>query len=258
MDLTDGRQELFAKEACLLSDGILHHKCKDWYEKMFGAHSYTQLKLPELETCINGYEEELTWWQHPNVHTTKSILDEMVRSHSILENKRKFLNSSKKKDDESTEEKRFLFNGIFEASYTILQCARRKILTVPDDGFGKEICGQVDNIAPNAKYKWLPSETKKTKVDLKGDESLVTVAIYRCLTGNPTGIVTRDSDIKRLTRKALERLSYRFSTGETLNEFPLRIYFVAPHDPSVKPVYDSNKVRRTTVSQPTSSAGTSR
>jgi hypothetical protein len=222
----------------------------DWYGRAYNNQRYEQLCADDMVKVIENLRFSLTLWGHPRIHTTTKIVGEAEVYRDLLTDKQDFLlrvrnhrgkksRGTKRHDKNVDEQARMnqdLLSRIVLLQKTVAkQSAKARIqslewpivseLEAYITRLGKALGAKIDYNAAHGAY-W------EKRQDSGADEQLVAVALYLSIFDQmPTAILTRDSDLKRLTALSAYYLSLADASnagiiGRALQTNPVRVYFL--------------------------------
>lgn len=199
----------------------------DWYwDSIYPVHRFSELDIGEIENKIRSIKSFNDFLMHLKVFVTGGVSRETFTIISLLADKIKFLSWRKgltKRDgklrreieEESTEESvlKEIYNSFFE-SYVLTKRFRFEFPHGNNGAYNfleKIVLNVAEHTHAKIDYEevYHPNRRPKKVEDFHTDEQLVATALYLSVVEEKScGILTRDSDIRRILYHTLSYLTY--------------------------------------------------
>ncbi|MDP4012750.1 MAG: hypothetical protein Q8R00_04065 [Candidatus Nanoarchaeia archaeon] len=260
--------EVLNGENFIITDGV--NVQGRWYERaVYPAGSFAKLNQEVLTMLV---EQELpaalNWVSSPKIHFVQRGVDELQRFAGIISHKLSSLNDYEKGSNKSrTKSKRIKINGPERVNGKILmenlnlmynnllKVAKRSIYVPENEELFRTISNLVDVVADNSnaikdysmRHRYQDVSSRKAE-NLHADEQIVATAIYRSVIGEPTAIVSGDSDIGRLlyhTVRLVTNLEMPNNAQfyDLFNQNPVFTYFII-HSGMLEPHFNTDSLKK--------------
>jgi hypothetical protein len=229
----------------------------DWYRRAYDHQTYAQLCDADLEEVIESLTFSHSLWSHPRIHSTEKVVDEVKAFRDLLTDKQDFLLRAEQRQgkpkrgikryeqniDAHARRNQELFSKIVHLQQRVVNQAVKSQIHTINWPIVNELEAYITRLGEalgakkdySVKYgvEWTKRPDKRT------DEQLVAIALYLSIFDQmPTGILTRDSDLKRLTAFSAYYLSHADTPNakiieRALQRNPVRVYFLEAEDRAV-------------------------
>ncbi|GIU68194.1 MAG: hypothetical protein KatS3mg001_044 [Candidatus Pacearchaeota archaeon] len=188
---------------------------QDYEQRLFFVNSFHELNKNLMIEGINFLEFYLGFLQNQKTITVREVYEEMLKTREILSEKIRYLRKrdhKRKVKYHKKSEREIFFEEILELLNECCKEAKRSIVSLKQNEDYASLEKRVIEISELTHSKVSYAEfypvkrikPKKEKEELYTDEKIVALALYYCLFKRKNvGILTRDSDIKRITSNTL-------------------------------------------------------
>jgi len=239
---TEDIESIFRKNSFVICDSSFCTPISQaWYEEgVYCKNSFRQIDLEREADAARSLEGLLFFLEGDNVLTAEGVPTEIARARDMIDGKIKFLREIKRFHDYAKRSRRDvigttrqedslrMLEELFHQAYLL---SKRHVFSPHDrrkyDVLEREVVRVAEQTCAKVDFSFRYGERTKPKKadDLHTDEQIVAVAFYLLLNDEgKVGILTRDSDIKRITQSAMKCENLRGLKGPVAKNM-LRIYY---------------------------------